>query len=580
MKALIFKRSSLTMAAMLFLVASAFWACKKEPIVYNTSSDLNITGYLEKDPQFSEFYKILDITGNKGYLGAYGNYTLFVPTNDGVKAFLQAKGKNSVEELNVQELKEIVKFHLLEDTISTPSFTDGKLPVLTMQGQYLVTGAQNVGGKTQITVNRQANMITPNVRVGNGVIHVIDHVLVPSDKTLAQLIASNPKLKVFTAALRVTGWYDKLNYLPKENPVKTNAWLTVIAETDSVMDKAGIPDSASLWKLSQLKNPTNAADSLNIFVKYHILNDAKYLADIISLPTHGTLASGEVVRAKLVGQTVTVNDLDFNGQHETGISLLRSMSDRTASNGVLHVTAPYNYIDTKKQINETTTGHLAVKVRQPVRVDWDLAEFPELTKQASVWKVKSLTFVRTVPLTTILGSGISDLYYVYSGTENTYRRDYMNVPLGAPNRNAWWEFKSPILIKGRYKVWVNYKFFQKSTSNKTVVSQVTVDGVPLQRPIDVILKRPTTGTEAEIEQQGFKQYTQHTASNLYVGRLLGVIDIPTTDSHTVRFTWISGSSGDNYLDMIQFIPEKDDQLYPRFGADGLKYDRNGQVTDK
>jgi hypothetical protein len=49
----------------------------------------------------------------------------------------------------------MVRLHLLEDTLYTGSFTDGKLPVITMYGQYLVTSVVTTGGVSSYTVNRQ-----------------------------------------------------------------------------------------------------------------------------------------------------------------------------------------------------------------------------------------------------------------------------------------------------------------------------------------------------------------------------------------------------------------------------------------
>jgi uncharacterized surface protein with fasciclin (FAS1) repeats len=216
-------------------------------IVSNTSDEVNITGYLQLHPdKFSSFLKILSITGDEGFLSVYGAYTAFVPDNNAITAYLQTKGKTGVESIDVQELKDLVKFHLLQDTISTSSFSDGKLNKLTMYGQYLITGASNKDGFTRITVNRQANIIQSNIRVGNGIIHVIDHVLQPAVFTLAAMIENDPKYSIFSQAIKETGLYDTLNILPVANTDSSRAWLTVLAESDSVLKNAGYNSYADL----------------------------------------------------------------------------------------------------------------------------------------------------------------------------------------------------------------------------------------------------------------------------------------------------------------------------------------------
>lgn len=170
------------------LVAGFIYSgCKKADLVTSTTTNVNIYGYLKKNPdQFSEFVKILDRTGYDGFLDAYGAYTLFVPTNDAIKAYLQAAGKSSVDDIDTAQLKNLVKLHVIEDTITTNAFKDGKLPLVTLYGQYLLTGVSNQEGVSRYTINRQAAVTQSNIMAGNGVIHVIDHVLIPATLTLAK----------------------------------------------------------------------------------------------------------------------------------------------------------------------------------------------------------------------------------------------------------------------------------------------------------------------------------------------------------------------------------------------------------
>ena len=73
-------------------------SCKKLEIVTATTSDVNIYSYLVNDPgRFSEFAKLVNKAGYSSFLNAYGSYTAFAPTNDGVKKFLADVGKPSVD---------------------------------------------------------------------------------------------------------------------------------------------------------------------------------------------------------------------------------------------------------------------------------------------------------------------------------------------------------------------------------------------------------------------------------------------------------------------------------------------------
>ena len=547
------------------LILIGIWGCRKQTLVYNTTGDVNITSYLANYPNtFSEFSKILDITGNSSYLNAYGAYTLFAPTNAAIDLYLKGLGKTSVDQVDVAVLKDMVRFHLLSDTIRSNQFTDGKLPSLTMYGQYLITGAKNVGGVTKIVINRQANVVTADIVVGNGIIHSIDNVLTPAKYTVAQLIENNPKYTIFTQALKETGLYDTLNILPINNPNVQEKFLTALAEPDSVFKVAGFSNYAALKaRLCTTGNPKNTSDSLYLFTAYHIITDAKYLADIASSQSQVTLAPQEILSTSLVGTTILINDVTFLGVHEPGVPMDRPNSDNSATNGVFH----------------SLLGHIILKIRKPVRVDWDVADFPEIRKQTSIFR-KSTTVVNfnnqtsspAYPIadyTWQIMSGAFGVHYSYSTTGSTTNyalySDIILIDLGGPNRPSWYEMRTPLIVKGQYKVWVGYRV-QKASSGSVCVNQILVDGAPMAKLLEFTTTRPA-GLDADLEAQGWKQYCANSTTS-FGARLVGIVNIKTTDRHIFRIQNVSGSQSTNNFDIVQFIPVTDDQVYPRFNPDG------------
>src|SRR5690349_12487926 len=129
------KKLLITPFAILLVIAVIFCneSCKKVQLKESTTSVVNIYDYLKQDPaQFSSMAKIVDKSGFAGFLNAYGSYTLFAPTNAAVQLYLTDINKTSVDQLTEDEAKNIVKFHLLEDTLTTAVFKDGKLPLVTM----------------------------------------------------------------------------------------------------------------------------------------------------------------------------------------------------------------------------------------------------------------------------------------------------------------------------------------------------------------------------------------------------------------------------------------------------------------
>jgi hypothetical protein len=143
--------------------------------------------------------------------------------------------------------------------------------------------------------------------------------------------------------------------------------------------------------------------------------------------------------------------------------------------------------------------------------------------------------------------------------------DMLMLATGGPNRVLWWEFRTPLIVRGKYKVWIGYRW-QKQSGSSLNVNQISVDGVVLPRLLEFTVTRPV-GTDAELEAQGWKQYTESTSTN-WGARLIGIVDIKTTGRHILRIQNLIGTQNNNNLDLIQFIPVDEDQVYPRFRPDG------------
>ncbi len=583
-------------------------SCKKAQLVYIVSTNTNITTYLDKNPdKYSIFREVLARSGTADFLQAYGTYTLFLPNNTAMTAYLKQIGKNSVDDMSIADLTNLVTFHVINDTVSTANFGDGKINSLTMYGQYLTTGGVNINGQSLIRINKQGNIVAANIHVGNGIIHEVDGVLIPATKTLAQTIEADPNLSIFTQGLKVTGLYDSLNVLPAVNPDVNHKFLTVLTETDSIFKAAGFATFAALQTryFKAGSDPKTITDSLHVFFAYHILYTAKYLADIGSGSTHTTLAPTESIAASLVNRQVLINDLVFNGTYEPGVMLNRAKSDLTTSNGVLHYTAPY------ASTAGTTTGHIAPKVRLPTAVYWDVADFPEVRALGSIFRKTAVRkyFPKLTATTTPIAGW--DWNHVEAATGEKYSPnyctpggkspggavapstnasfvygDYMNLPLGVATvanpgsaTGAYMVLKTPVLVKGQYKVWICYERREQGGSwptGRRTQCQVSIDGVVMPKPFDFAEPAPV-GSSAVLESQGWKYYTTDptratTAKplmNVLIGKLVGIVTIGATGTHSVRFDVIQGNSNTDDLDMIHFIPvNAASQILPRFNKDG------------
>jgi hypothetical protein len=150
--------------------------------------------------------------------------------------------------------------------------------------------------------------------------------------------------------------------------------------------------------------------------------------------------------------------------------------------------------------------------------------------------------------------------------------------MGNTSRHQWLDFTTPILIKGKYKVWICYRAAKSSGTvgapgGSNMPVQVYYDGAPLTRPFNFTEQRPNL-SDGELEALGWKKYSPST-TQFMTGKFLGIIDVLTTDRHMIRLMSLPGAGTGqtaNYLDMMHFIPINDNQFLPRFNVDGtLQY---------
>jgi len=564
------------------LLLVAVTACQNEEFEVNTTSDVNISEYLNQHPEeFSLFSEILRITKIEGFLSAYGSYTSFVPTNNAVEIYLREQGKTSVNEVSVNDLTDLVKFHLIRDTIPSNKFNDGKLRTATMYGQYIITGAQNSDGNTKLSINRQALLQQADIRVGNGIIHIIDHVLKPTKMTLAEMINANPDYSIFNEGLKETGLYEYLNVLPQDQPDSTKMFNTVLVQPNSVFRAAGINSYTELKaKYSDTGNLKSTSDSLYLFMGYHVLPGLKYLPDIFTATSHVTLSPLDVVTSKLENNAILINDDTFNGVHEAGAKIKREASDNTAANGVLHV----------------MENQYAIKVRFPTPVYWEVSDQPEMRKVSNYRKGNGPKY-NPGDLEDIKWQQGSLQYMVAPEGRKfyVYNNDYIQFASLRTNAvaNSWIEFKTPMLVKGRYKVWIC--FIRRGGGGGV---QVSFNGKPLPKilnlreslpsprlvgnhwtypvgvtpeSLEALGKKITFGGRPEPEYQ--VPYYNNPAQTIdyyqdNYALLAGTIEVEKTDRHILRLDATWEGSGDVQFDMIHFIPEKEDQLWPKFNPDG------------
>ena len=269
---------------------------------YYTFTGETVASYIENRPDsFSVFTQIVKEAGEEALLSTYGHYTAFIPTDEAFQTYFAAHGI-SIAQLTDEDKREIVYNHIIRSTAidyKTKDFTEGALGTSNMNNRYMIISYVVADeGRNQIVVNKQAHISRPDNEVHNGVVHVIDHVLEPSDETLGAILDQMPEYSIFAEALRLTHLNDSISEtydMSYENPYTTEfvnvlgytmkpltrrrLGYTLFAEPNSVMQAAGIGDVEALQQYAQqyygqedADDPTSRRNALNRFISYHLLN--------------------------------------------------------------------------------------------------------------------------------------------------------------------------------------------------------------------------------------------------------------------------------------------------------------------
>lgn len=106
-------------------------------------------------------------------LKSEGPFTVFAPTDEAFAALPEGTVESLLEPENQDQLAEILTYHVIPGKVMSQDIAGEELSVASVAGPELMIDATD-----GVTVN-EATVVTPDVEASNGVIHVIDAVILP-----------------------------------------------------------------------------------------------------------------------------------------------------------------------------------------------------------------------------------------------------------------------------------------------------------------------------------------------------------------------------------------------------------------
>jgi uncharacterized surface protein with fasciclin (FAS1) repeats len=145
-------------------------------------ADETIVEIAAGNPDFSTLVAAVEAAGLAETLSGEGPYTVFAPTNEAFAAIPAETLQSLLEPANQETLSQILTYHVVAGEVMAADVAPGE--VETVEGTPFTI---EVEGSDVFIVDGQggrAQIVTTDIVASNGVIHVIDAVLIPSDVTV------------------------------------------------------------------------------------------------------------------------------------------------------------------------------------------------------------------------------------------------------------------------------------------------------------------------------------------------------------------------------------------------------------
>ncbi|WP_298480988.1 fasciclin domain-containing protein [uncultured Maribacter sp.] len=311
-------------------------------------------------------------------------YTVFAPTNDAFTSLLESLDNyNSLEDFDTEEekvlLAQILKYHVIADIAAKSTDLSDNQMITTLQGEDVIINLDTSSVSITDKTSTEATVTAVDIMASNGVVHLINKVLLPQEVidalnttgNLVSIVVETEPLSILEAAVIKA---DLVDTLSSDGP------FTVFAPTNdaflALLDALGdnynsLDDFDTTEELELLKN----------ILLYHVIPNATVMAADLTAGDVNTAFTNNSITIIDNQGTFTLGDASDTDTNITGTDIL-------ASNGVAHtidkVLLPQAAIDYVATLNLKTIVELAVETN-------DLSILVSTLQQADAGLVDTLS---------------------------------------------------------------------------------------------------------------------------------------------------------------------------------------------
>jgi transforming growth factor-beta-induced protein len=282
----------------------------EEPEMPETIVDIAV-----EDGRFTTLVAAVQAADLVDTLNSEGPFTVFAPTDDAFAALPDGTLESLLLPENKQQLTDILLYHVVPGKVMAADVAglDGQSAETALEGKS-VDIKVDMGN---VYLNEDVQVIITDIEASNGVIHVIDAVLLPpSDEAMSEQMdivdtaVADGRFTTLVAAVQAAGLVDTL---------KSEGPFTVFAPTDDAF--AALPEGTIDALLADIP-------ALTDILLYHVVPGKVMAADVVTLDGQSaeTALEGQSISIKIDGDKVILND-----------SVNVIITDIETSNGVIHV---------------------------------------------------------------------------------------------------------------------------------------------------------------------------------------------------------------------------------------------------
>ncbi len=286
----------------LLIAATIFTACSDEeeaPVIVSN----NIVDVAQEAGSFNILLEAAQKAGLANFLATEDDLTFFAPSDAAFTALLSELGISSLDDIPAADLAQILSYHVIGSEVRSTDLSTGYVPTLASfdgnsMSMYVMVG-------DDVAINGNAKVTTADIQADNGVIHVVDKVILPP--SVVDFALANENFTTLVEAVVKAGLVEALS---------TAGPFTIFAPTNDAFDE--LFDQLGISGVDDL-----TAEQLAPILTYHVV-PGNIVSTELSNGEVGTLNEGSSLTIDL-SNGVLINESEVIA------------ADIQGTNGVIHV---------------------------------------------------------------------------------------------------------------------------------------------------------------------------------------------------------------------------------------------------